>query len=29
MNMSNDGKEVTFSINRINARLVLAEHVFE
>ncbi len=26
--MSNDGKEVTFSIDRINARLVLAENVF-
>jgi hypothetical protein len=29
MDMSLDGKEVTFSIPRINARLVLAEHVFE
>ena len=29
MDISSDGKEVTFSINRINARLVLAENVFE
>lgn len=29
LDLSSDGKEVTFSIPRINARLVLAENVFE